>query len=75
MQLMLSGPHLNVVISSMISMILKLIRYVLIYIIKVFEIIMEDGSHFEQRYEVTHLLNSMKSFNFAFGKSYIRIYK
>lgn len=33
------------------------------YIIKVFEIIMEDGSHFEQRYEVTHLLNSMKSFN------------
>ena len=59
----------------MISMILKLIRYVLIYIIKVFEIIMEDGSHFEQRYEVTHLLNSMKSFNFAFGKSYIRIYK
>lgn len=43
------------------------------YIIKVFEIIMEDGSHFEQRYEVTHLLNSMKSFNFAFNLNLVRV--
>ena len=46
-------------------------------VIKVFEIIMEDGSNSEQRYEETNLLESMKSFNFVFSfdESYIGNYK
>ena len=36
-------------------------------VIEVLEIIVEDGSNYEQRYEVTNLVESMQSFNFVFS--------
>ena len=42
------------------------------YVIKVLEIIMEDSSNYEQRYEVTNLLESMQSFNFVFSLHLMR---
>ena len=42
------------------------------YVIKVLEIIMEDGSNSEQRYEATNLLESMQSFNFIFSLHLMR---
>ena len=41
-------------------------------IIKVLEIIMDDSSNYEQRYEVTNLLESMQSFNFVFSLHFMR---
>ena len=40
--------------------------------IEVLEIIVEDGSNFEQRYEATNLLESMQSFNFVFSLNLMR---
>ena len=40
--------------------------------IKVLEIIMEDGSNYEQRYKATNLLESMQSFNFIFNLHLMR---
>ena len=41
-------------------------------VIEVLEIIVEDGSNFEQRYEATNLLESMQSFNFVFSLNLMR---
>ena len=41
-------------------------------VIEVLEIIVEDGSNFEQRYEATNLLESMQSFNFVFSLHFMR---
>ena len=42
------------------------------YVIEVLEIIVEDGSNSEQRYETTNLVESMQSFNFVFSLHFMR---
>ena len=41
-------------------------------LIEVLDIIVEDGSNYEQRYEATNLLESMQSFNFVFSLHFMR---
>ena len=41
-------------------------------VIEVLEIIVDDGSNSEQRYEATNLLESMQSFNFVFSLHLMR---
>ena len=57
--------------SSYYGALLRLIN-MFSFVIKVLEIIMEDGSYSEQRYEATNLLESMQSFNFIFSLHLMR---
>ena len=41
-------------------------------VIEVLEILVDDGSNSEQRYEATNLLESMQSFNFVFSLHLMR---
>ena len=43
------------------------------FVIEVLEIIVDDGSNPEQRYEATNLLESMQSFNFVFSLHLMRV--